>query len=324
MNVERFRKEQLNDLSKRTAEDYNFILDKYIPINNGCFKCKCDNKEYFIKHTNIYTLAKYNFLYNQGVDNILYPIRNKSGEMVSKLENDFESAYYITPFIKGYYMIDEVKIRDMASELKKLHKSTSFKKSLDPYKSRKKMEELFTHLNFKFSEIESYVRTIEAREYDEFSIPVLKNYQYILDGKKEMIRLNRKIVLAIKERRSVNFCFLHNNPKLEHLILSNGNKYLISLEKGIIGISSLDMAKFYVENEDVSVDMKSIIEEYFTESDNEFYYDYFSFLVLLIYVETLNINDKDYATSQSFIYTSQGIKKFLHTFTFKKIEKNVV
>ena len=100
--------------------------------------------------------------------------------------------------------------------------------------------------------------------------------------------------------------------------MKDGEKYLISIEKGIIGICSLDIAKYYIENEDVNVDMKALIDDYFSEYDDNFYYDYFCFLVLLFYIESLNINEKDYVTSQSFIYSSQGIKKFMQTFTPEK------
>ena len=308
----------IKKLSNFALRNYNINLSSYTKINNGTYKCKCGEKEYFLKKCNIYALNKYNFLNEIGVTNVLYPIKNSRNQFISSLNQDFEEAYYISPFIKNHYVIDEVKAVDLIKELKKLHKQTCFKKTLDISKSRPKMEQMFEHLNYRFSEIESFIRTLECREYDEFSIPILKNYHYILDAKKMMINLNRKIVLAIKEKKNVEHCFLHNNPKLSHLIVKDGNKYLISIEKGKIGICSLDIAKYYIENEDINVDMKSLIDEYFSEYEDKFYYDYFQFLVLLFYIESLNINDKDYITSQSFIYSSQGIKKFLQTFTKEK------
>ena len=313
-----FRSENLKELHSLTLRNYSIKASSCIKINNGSYKFKCEDNEYFVKHCNVHTLNKYNFLSEIGVDNVMYPIKNLRNQYVSKLDDDFENAYYVLPFVKNHYVINEVKAVDLIEELRILHKKTSFMKVLDINKSKPKMEEMFTYLNYRFSEIESFVRSLECRSFDEFSIPVLKNYQYILNAKKMMINLNRKIVLAIKEKKNVEFCYLHNDPKLDHLIVKDGRNFLISIEKGKIGICSLDIAKYYIENEDVNVDMKTLIDNYFKDYDDNFYYDYFCFLVLLFYIESLNINEKDYVTSQSFIYSSQGIKKFMQTFTPEK------
>ena len=176
------------------------------------------------------------------------------------------------------------------------------------------MEEIISLLDFKFKLLEAYVRTIETQKYDEFTIPILKNYHYILDCRKILIEKNRKIVNAIKEGKSVTYCFLHNNPKLDHLIINEGNRFLISIDNGIIGIPSLDIAKFYIENEDINFDIYTHIYNYFNEYEDEFYYDYFVFLVLLIYIKGLIIDSKGYISTQSFIFTTNSINKFIKTF----------
>lgn len=307
----------MNNLINKLKHYYNLKVESYSLINKNFYKFKYNNKDYILKICNSNLKDKYVFLKNMGVDNILYPILNEKGSYITKLNDDFESSFFVNYYYKNTYMIDEIKAQDLIFELKKLHRKTSFKKTLDKIKSKPKMEEMFNHLNYKFSEIESFIRSLECREFDEFSIPILKNYQYILEAKKVMISLNRKIVSAIKEGKVVYYCFLHNNPKKEHLILLDGNKYLISLDKSKIGICSFDVAKFYIENEDVNINMKVVIDEYFSDYEDDFYYNYFLFLVLLFYIESLNINDKDYVSSQSFVYSSTSIKKFLQTFTFK-------
>ena len=96
-----------------------------------------------------------------------------------------------------------------------------------------------------------------------FSVPILENYHHILDAKTEMIRLQKRIIAIIKDKESVVFSFLHNNPKLDHILIVRGAKYLTSLENGKIGINSLDLAKFYVENQDLNIDFSQIIKEYY-------------------------------------------------------------
>jgi|SRR5690554_6649671 len=290
---------------------YGLKLKSYVPISDKTYKCKCeDNKDYFVKETSLYSQEKYKFLYNQGIENILYPIKNVRGEFITRNNGNF----YITKFIPDFYMLNEVKSVNLASELTNLHKKTAFKRQLTPYSSRKKMDEIFLYLQYKFSVLELYIRTLEARKFDEYSITILKNYHIILDTKKIVERLQRKIISDIREKKSVYFSFIHNNPKLEHLLYSQGDRYLISLEKAKIGVPSLDMAKFYLENEHLDIDMKTIIEGYFAEFDEDFHFDYFCFLVLLYYLKGIIIIDKDYVSSQSFLFATRSIKKFLIMF----------
>ena len=179
------------------------------------------------------------------------------------------------------------------------------------------MDEIISFLNYQYSIIEAYIKTIESQKYDEFSIPILKNYQYILKTKNIMINKNKSIIKAIKEEKSVFFCFLHNNPKIDHLIIVDGNKYLISIDNGVIGIPSLDIAKFYIENQDIYYDISLQIKEYFNSYNDDFYYDYFIFMVILIYLKGLIIDTKQYISTQSFIYTTDSIKKFLKNFNLE-------
>ena len=96
--------------------------------------------------------------------------------------------------------------------------------------------------------------------------------------------------------------------------MTKGEKYLISIDNGVIGIPSLDIAKFYIENEDIDYDISSDIKEYFNQFDDSFYYDYFVFLVLFIYIKDLLVDNKCYICTQNFIYISNSIKKFNKSF----------
>lgn len=301
----------IRQVIKDSCDLYDINLKTYTPISKKTYKCRCeDGREYFIKSTELYMQEKFKFLYNQGLENILFPLKNRHGDFITRSDNNF----YITEYISDFYMIDELKAESMIGELNNLHKNTFFKRQLSPLKSRAKMDEIFSYLQYKFSLLEVFVRTIEVRDYDEFSIPILKNYHYILDAKQVMAKLQRKVISGIKEKKSVYYAFIHNNPKLDHILVSQGNQFLISIEKSKIGITSLDLAKFYVENESLNIDMKSVVTTYFAKFDDNFYFEYFCFLVLLIYIKGIIIVDKDYISSQSFIYASHAIKNFMETF----------
>lgn len=300
-------------IASNSLKSYNLEISSYYPISDKSFKVQSkSNQKYLIKKTNTNLKNKYNFLFNEGINNIIYPITNNRNEYASNLS--IEDDYYILPFIDDTYALNETKVKHLLEQLNLLHQKTMFKRKLSVTKSKRKMEELMSYLDYKFSLIESFIRTIEALPFDEFSIPILKNYQYVLDAKKVMIKQNKKIVNVIKEEKTINYCFIHNNPKIEHLLSTNGNQYLISLDNGKIGIPSLDIAKFYVENQEINYDVTDDIKDYFKQYDDNFYYDYFIFLVLYFYIKGLIVNEKDYITTQSFIYNSKAIKDFFKSF----------
>lgn len=306
----------IRKIASESLNAYDLEFDSFYPISSKSFKVLSKtNKKYLVKKTNFNLKNKYNFLHNEGISNIVYPIMNKRNEFTTGIS--LEDEYYVLPFIDDTYAMNEIKAKHLLEQLNILHKQTSYKKMLNVSRSKKKMDEVMSYLDYKFTLIESFVRTIEALPFDEFSIPILKNYQYILDAKKVMIKLNKKIINAIKEEKNVVFCFIHNNPKLEHIITNNGEQYLISVDNGKIGIPSLDIARFYVENEDLNFDFTSSINDYFSQYEDSFYIEYFEFLVLLIYIRGLIINEKDYITTQSFIYTTRCIRDFFKRFSIK-------
>ena len=310
-------KQQIRNLYFDIRENYNIDLLSYCPLTSKSFKIITkDNNKLIVKKSKDKVKSKYMFLKNEGLDNIIYPYFNKKNNVLTRLSNnDFcDECYYVLPFYDDNNVLNETKVKSLLEELKILHKKTSFNRNLSLKKSKGKMEEIIAILEYRFQLLEAYVRTVESQKYDEFTIPILKNYHYILDSKKILIDKNRKIVNAIKEEKSVSYCFLHNNPKLDHLIINDGNKYLISIDNGVIGIPSLDIAKFYIENEDINFDMFTHISEYFSEFNDEFYFDYFVFLVLFIYIKGLIIDSKGYISTQSFIFTSNSINKFIKIF----------
>mgnify|MGYP000409526969 CR=1 FL=1 len=300
------------EIFSRLSNVYNIRFKAYKPVTANTYKVICENgNNYFIKKSNPLVQQKYQFLYDQGIKNILYPIKNNYGRFLTA--NNYNS-YYVTNYIKDNTVVNEVKAVNLLDELANVHFNTYFKKQLSVDFSRRKMEELYEYLQYKFNMLESFVRTVETRPFDEYSIIILKNYRYILDGKKILSEIHKRLVSDIKSKKSVNFAFVHNNPKLNHLLNSAGNRYLISIDKAKIGISSLDLAKYYIECEDLKLDFKSIINNYFSKYEDDFYQDYFYFLVLLYYFKGFIVLDKDYVTSQNFLYVSEQIKKLINDF----------
>lgn len=296
-----------NDLVKY----YEIDLTDYLPLTSKAFRIvDKTGKQYFVKETLPNTLEKYQFLYNQGLTNILYPLKNYEQKFVTR--NPLAS-FYVSNFYDDTTIISEPKAQHMLNELDNLHEKTSFKRQLNPMTSRPKFEELTNRLDYKFKMLENYIRSVEAKPLNMYSMPVLANYQYVLDAKKELVRLQKRIISSIKAKDSIDYSFVHNNPQLEHTINYNGSYYLISLDNGKIGIESLDFAKFYIENENLNLDFKNIFINHF-KGLNPFYYDYFRYLVLLIYISRLDVASDEYINAEIFISTTNSIKKYFTNF----------
>ena len=191
---------------------YEININDYEPITLKAYKIVSDNgKEYFLKETKAVALQKYQYLYNQGVNNVIYPILNRNESFVTRAN---DSNYYISDYVKQIKIRNDTRVSNLYNELSILHQQTQIRKSLDPSKSRGKFDELSSQLDYKFRLLEQLVRKIEAKNLDTFTLPILENYHYILDAKKELVKLQKRLISSIKAHEGVNYSFVHNNYKL--------------------------------------------------------------------------------------------------------------
>ena len=175
---------------------YEININDYEPITLKAYKIVSDNgKEYFLKETNAVALQKYQYLYNQGVNNVIYPILNRNESFVTRAN---DSNYYISDYVKQIKIRNDTRVSNLYNELSILHQQTQIRKSLDPSKSRGKFDELSSQLDYKFRLLEQLVRKIEAKNLDTFTLPILENYHYILDAKKELVKLQKRLISSIK------------------------------------------------------------------------------------------------------------------------------
>ena len=301
------------ELNNSIREKYNIKISDIEQLTNKSYKVMCDEHNcYFIKQVPKVVENKYSFLANQGVNNILYPILNDERKYITEFNG---KNFYVNDYIDNIITKEESRTYNMFEALDQLHKNTSIKKQLNANESRPKIDEITKQLDYKFILIEQYIRSLETRPIDMNSMMVLEKYHVILTAKKELVALQKKIIVSIKDKDSVEFSFVHNNPKNDHLILKNGYQYLTSITKGKIGISSLDMAKFYVENSDINLDYKEIIFKDYYSQKNSFYYDYFRFLVLFIYIKSIHFTQNDVINKENFVKICIKIEKFMSDFS---------
>lgn len=303
---------RVRQLSNSLIEYYEIPLEYIKKISSKSYKYKDETyKEYFLKVSPFNSSEKFKFLESLGVDNILYPYLNKENEYITKQKGD---SFYLMDYYKHVNLIDEVKAQNMIKELNKLHQSTIIKRQLSTRLARPKFEEITKELDYKFKILENYVRSVEYENLNVFSMPILGNYQYILDAKKELIMLQKRIINFVKAKEKVEYVYIHNRPSLDHILNIKGVNYLISAENGKIGINSLDLAKFYLENEDLEINFEDLIVKNIFNTDSNFNYDYFRFLILYILIKKIIISNEKYLTAQSFINVSESIRKYFSRF----------
>ena len=303
---------KIRSLTNSLVEYYELPLEYLMKLGSKSYiYIDGENKEFFLKVTPFNSAEKFKFLESLGIDNIIYPHLNRENEYITKQKGN---VFYLTDYYKQANIIPEVKVQNMLKELSNLHNSSIIKRQLSSRLARPKFEEITKELDYKFRILENYVRSVEYESLNIFSMPILGNYQYILDAKKELIMLQKRIINFVKAKEKVEYAFIHNRPSLDHLLNIKGVNYLISIENGKIGLCSLDLAKFYVENENYDIDFEELLVNDIFKNKNNFYYDYFRFLVLYILVKKIVISSEKYLTAQSFINVSNSIKKYFNTF----------
>ena len=254
------------ELNNSISEKYNIKVHDIERLTNKSYKIVCDTRNcYFIKQVPKIVESKYVFLSNQGVNNVLYPILNNDRKYITDFN---DKNFYVNDYIENIVSKEESRAYNMFNALDRLHSSTTIKKQLSTTNSRPKIEEITKQLDYKFVLIEQYIRGLETKPIDKYSMMVLEKYHIILNAKKELVTLQKKIILSIKDKNSVEYSFVHNNPKNDHLIMKNGYQFLTSITNGKIGVSSLDMAKFYIENSELNLDYKEIIfKDYYSQKN---------------------------------------------------------
>ena len=301
------------ELNNSISEKYNIKVHDIERLTNKSYKIVCDTRNcYFIKQVPKIVESKYVFLSNQGVNNVLYPILNNDRKYITDFN---DKNFYVNDYIENIVSKEESRAYNMFNALDRLHSSTTIKKQLSTTNSRPKIEEITKQLDYKFVLIEQYIRGLETKPIDKYSMMVLEKYHIILNAKKELVTLQKKIILSIKDKNSVEYSFVHNNPKNDHLIMKNGYQYLTSITNGKIGVSSLDMAKFYIENSELNLDYKEIIFKDYYSQKNNFYYDYFRFLVLFIYIKSIHFLQNDIFNKEQFVRICIKIEKFMADFS---------
>ena len=286
------------DFLKDYFKSNNLLLKD---ITNKTKELLVDSNSYILKEATININSIYVYLKSQNVKSVIYPI--------DYLEIN-NRKYFLFKKHYDYNYPNSKKITEMQDILKEIHYKTRIIKKIKK-SDIKYLYRIEYKLNYKFSLLEAFIRSIEMKEIKEdFDWIILSKYHYFLDCKQELEKLSVEIYNSIENKKSIEFSIIHGKPSIDHLVDSK----LISFENAKLGFFVSDISKFYIENDHINIDWFILIDNWL-EKEEKLYRYYFKFLVLYIYILNLNINYlNNYSCLNNYIRISDKIRIFLNNF----------
>ena len=190
------------------------------------------NNNYVIKlDTNNYDIYKY--LLSKEI--FFYP---------KNYNNSFDN-YDISKYIEGLDINSEQKINDYIKVISILHYKTSYKREIDLDEIKDKYESIHNKIIYlrKY-----YLELNDKLDQELFFSPsaylLLRNISLIYSILDNSELLLNKVYDKIKDNRSIRVSLLHNNPDLNHLIISD-KEYLISWDKSYFDFPIYELEAIY-------------------------------------------------------------------------------
>ena len=288
-----------NEFIIKIEEAFNFKIEKQEALTNLVTLLSFKEGKLILKKVNKKTKNIYDFLASQKVGNVLYPIKKFS------FENDI---YFIYNYVNSYEYPSEKKIFDLIDCVHELHKKTGFTVRLNDL-NFKYFYRIYKNLDRIFQTLEMLVRECEERVVKtDFDWIILSKYNILLNVKKIMYPMQRKIHKYLDNHGNCIYALNHGNLNLNHFI----QKKLISFDNGYTGIFVSDYAKLYVSLDDIEGMWFKEIEDKLNSYGNDFYKLYFKFLVLYIYIINLKFSSFDnHTVLNTYIQITNKINRFL-------------
>lgn len=286
-------------MTEKLESIFNAKLIDEVALSEDVTLLSFTNRKIILKEVNQKVLDIYHYLASENVVGVRLPIKKIS---------DGKKVYLAFAYLKPVKYHQEKQVLDLISTMNDLHHKTAFDIKLEP-KYFKFFFRVYKGLDRIFQTLEMWIRESEQNpQKDDFDWIVLSKYHLFLDTKKIMYELQKKIHKYLDNKGNVIFALNHGNPSLEHFI----DHQLISFNNSYLGIFVSDYAKLYVSLDHLSEDYFKEIERVLESYQNNFYLLYFKFLVLYIYMISLNFDsfNRKYSV-EIYLQIATRIKKFL-------------
>jgi len=272
-------------LIDNVEKNYKIKSIQVTPINETLKIKTKKKKEYVLKRVkNKEVIDIYYFLLSQKFTYFIMPELTVNNQLFMAYNQKF---YYLIPYYDDIDYPIEKKLIDYIDLLQKLHNKTSIRKNFNRTQFNRLYNKKLKRLERQFQLLDLYIVESENKKYKSiFDWTYIVKYNEIMFIKNTLINLNEKIASLLEEIDVYEYCIIHNNPSIDHFIVTNEKNYLISFDYSTIGFKVHDFIKLFIDYSEYDVDwMNLIIKDEITEF--EFYY--FIFNVLYYIIRNTNI-----------------------------------
>ncbi|QVK19040.1 hypothetical protein KHQ81_04860 [Mycoplasmatota bacterium] len=272
-------------LINHIESNYNLKIIQISPINE-VLKIKTNqNHVYVLKKVKKREIIQvYYFLLSQKFTHFVMPEKTVYNQIFTSFENQL---YYMIPYFDDIdYPIDK-KLIDYIDLLNKLHKSTTIRKHFNRPQFNKLFKKKLKRLDKQFQLLDLYIIECENKKYKSiFDWTYLVKYNEIMYIKNILLKLQSQIENLVDDIDNYDYCIIHNNPSIDHFIVTNEKNYLISFDHSTIGFKVHDYIKLFIDYSEYEVDWMTLI---INDKITNFEFNYFIFNVLYYIVKNIEI-----------------------------------
>lgn len=267
-------------LIENVEKSYNIKVVQVIPLNETLKIKTKDGKHYILKKVkNKEVIDIYNFLMSQKFTHFILPKITVYNQLYMVFN---QSAYYLIPYFDDIDYPIEKKLVDYIDLLQKLHQKTIIRKNFNKSQFNRLYKRKLKRLDKQFHILDLYIIECENKKYKSiFDWTYMVKYNEIMFIKNILINIDEKIASLLEDIKTYDYCIIHNNPSIDHFIVTNEKNYLISFDYSTIGFKVHDFIKLFIDYCEYDVDwMDLIIKDEITRF--EFYYFIFNVLYYII------------------------------------------
>ncbi len=290
------------NLLDAVEKNYDLKIAQGIPINEVLIIKTKNNKKYVLKKVrNREIIDIYHFLSSQKFLYFIMPERTVYHQIFMTFE---QQLYYLIPYFEDIdYPVDK-KLIDYIDLLNKLHKSTIIRKNFNRTQFNRLYKRKLNRLERQFQLLDLFIVETENKKYKSvFDWTYIVKYNEIMYIKNILLRLMQKIDSLLEDIDIYDYCIIHNNPSIDHFIVTNEKNYLISFDYSTIGLKVHDYIKLFIDYSDCDVDWMTLI---INDDISKFEFYYFIFNVLYYIIRNMEITflskNKNYESINTLIH----------------------
>jgi hypothetical protein len=264
---------------------YHLKVSQVIPINE-IYQLKTDqNKVYVLKRVKKREIINvYHFLLSQKFTHFIMPESTIYNQLFTNFNNQL---YYLIPFYDDIDYPIEKKLIDYIDLLNKLHKSTLIRKNFNRTQFNKLYKRKLKRLDRQFQLLDLFIIECENKKHKSiFDWTYTVKYSEIMYVKNILLKLQSQIESLVDDLDIYDYCIIHNNPSIDHFIVTNEKNYLISFDHSTIGFKVHDYIKLFIDYSEYDVDWMTLI---INDNISSFEFYYFIFNVLYYVVKNIEI-----------------------------------